>query len=64
MTLANDGTLYAPGDLAYPDGPRYGEAARADHGRAHLTAVYKVGKKAAGRELDGREHNAFPAVVR
>jgi hypothetical protein len=26
-------------------------------------AVQRVGKKAAGRELDGREHNAFPAVT-
>jgi protein gp37 len=61
MTLANDGTLYAPGDLAYPDGPRYGEAIRAGHNRANLTQVYSVGKKAAGRELDGRLHDEFPA---
>lgn len=62
MVLANDGTLYDPGDLSYPDGPRRGEALRAGHDKAHLTAVYRVGKKKAGRELDGREHNDFPAV--
>jgi protein gp37 len=60
MTMANDGTLYAPGDLTYPDGPRYGEAVRADHGRASLTAVYRVGKRTAGRELDGRLHDDLP----
>ncbi|MFG3336916.1 DUF5131 family protein [Streptomyces tendae] len=61
MTIANDGTLYAPGDLDYPDGPRYGEAVRAGHSRARLTQVYSVGKKAAGRELDGRTHDEYPA---
>jgi protein gp37 len=60
-SLANDGTLYEPGALAYPDGPRYGEAIRADHGRAHLTSMYLVGKKAAGRELDGELHDGYPA---
>lgn len=58
--LADDGTLYAPGEL---EGSRRGEAIRANHSRAHLTAMYRVGKKAAGRELDGREHNAFPAAA-
>jgi protein gp37 len=62
--LANDGTLYAPGDLSYPDGPRRPEAVRANHGRAHLVGTYRVGKKTAGRELDDREHNALPAVTR
>ncbi|MFE0750813.1 hypothetical protein [Gordonia sp. NPDC058843] len=46
-TIADDGTLYAPGDLAYPDGPRYGEALRAGHNRAHLHTTFRVGKKAA-----------------
>ncbi|WP_434093057.1 DUF5131 family protein [Streptomyces lasiicapitis] len=61
MSLADDGTVYAPGDLTYPDGPRYGEAIRAGHAKASLTQVYSLGKKAAGRELDGRTHDAFPA---
>ncbi|WP_045562696.1 DUF5131 family protein [Streptomyces sp. FxanaA7] len=61
ITVADDGTVYQPGDLAYPDGPRYGEAVRADHGRASLTAMYRLGKKKAGRELDGRTHDEFPA---
>lgn len=58
--VANDGTVYKPGDLAYPDGPRYGEAIRADHGRAQLTNMYRVGKKRAGRELDGRTWDEYP----
>jgi len=62
-SLANDGTLYEPGALAYPDGPRWGEALRADHGRAHLTSMYRLGKKAAGRELDGQLHDGYPAEV-
>jgi protein gp37 len=61
VAVANDGTVYQPGDLTYPDGPRRAEAFRANHQRAHLTAMYRVGKKAAGRELDGQEHNQFPA---
>ncbi|MCX4232098.1 DUF5131 family protein [Streptomyces ortus] len=63
ITVADDGTVYEPGDLAYPDGPRYGEAVRADHGRAHLTAMYRLGKKRAGRELDGRTWDQFPVVT-
>jgi hypothetical protein len=59
-TLADDGTLYQPGDLTYPDGPRHGEAIRAGHDKAHLTAVYRVGKHAAGRELDCRTWDEFP----
>jgi protein gp37 len=62
ITVANDGTIYQPGDLSYPDGPRYGEALRADHGRANLTAMYRLGKKKAGRELDGRTHDEFPVA--
>ena len=61
VTVAADGTVYQPGDLTYPDGPRYREAVRARHDRTgHLTAMYSVGKKNAGRELDGVEHNQFP----
>ncbi|MFD9249564.1 DUF5131 family protein [Streptomyces bottropensis] len=63
ITVANDGTVYQPGDLTYPNGPRYGEALRANHGQAHLTAMYRLGKKKAGRELDGRFHDEFPAVT-
>jgi protein gp37 len=63
MTLAPDGTLYAPGDLSYPDGPRYVEAIRKHHDKANLVAVYSVGKKAAGRELDGRTWDQFPTAT-
>lgn len=61
ITVADDGTVYHPGELAYPDGPRYGEAIRAGHDRAHLTAMYRTGKKAAGRELDGRTWDEYPS---
>jgi protein gp37 len=60
--LADDGTLYRPSDLAYPDGPRYGDAIRANHDKARLTTMYRIGKRRAGRLLDGVEHNAFPDV--
>jgi protein gp37 len=62
-SLANDGTLYAPGELTYPDGPRYAEAIRAGHDKAQLTAVYRVGPKAAGRLLDGRTWDECPNVA-
>lgn len=60
MALANDGTLYRSVDLAYPDGARYGEAIRANHDKAHLTMMYRIGKAKAGAKLDGREWREFP----
>ncbi|MGW0336689.1 DUF5131 family protein [Streptomyces sp. NPDC003011] len=48
--LAADGTLYEPGS------PQAGHDARLVH-------VCKVGKKTAGRELDGVIHDEFPAGV-
>lgn len=63
-SVANDGTVYQPGDLAYPDGPRHGEAIRAGHDRAHLTHMYRVGKHAAGRLLGDREWNEYPGVAK
>jgi protein gp37 len=63
VTVANDGTVYQPGDLAFPDGPRWGEAIRAGHQRARLHAMYRVGKKAAGRTLDGQTWDQYPAVT-
>lgn len=62
--VVNDGTRYAMGDLAYPDGPRRGEALRAGHEHANLTIMYRVGKKSAGRLLDGVEHDAMPEARR
>jgi protein gp37 len=61
--LATDGTLYKMADLAFPDGARRGEAIRANHDKAQLHSIYRVGKKAAGRELDGVEHNGMPGHV-
>lgn len=60
-SLALDGTLYAPGELSFPDGPRWGEALRAGHGDGQLVATYRAGKKVAGRELDGRTWDEAPA---
>lgn len=63
VTVADDGTVYQDGDLSYPDGPRYGEALRAGHaGRLHY--MHRIGKKHAGRELDGRTHDEYPAASR
>jgi protein gp37 len=59
--LADDGTLYGPRDLEWPDGPRRGEAIRAHHDRAHLTNMYRLGKGKSGRDLDGRTWDEFPA---
>jgi protein gp37 len=63
VILANDGTVYQKGDLDYPHGPRRGDAIRAGHDRASLTGMYRVGKKNAGRELDGRTWDEYPAVA-
>lgn len=58
--VANDGTVYRPGDLTYdPPGPRYRKAIRAGHDRAALTAMYPASKKSS-RELDGRIWDEFP----
>ena len=61
--LASDGTLYEPGSISYPDGPRYSEAIQAGHDTADLVHVYKVGKTQAGRELDGVIHDGYPKQV-
>ncbi len=52
-----------------PNGPQRAKAisqpGRIVHGFGGIhAAVYRVGKKAAGRLLVGREHNEFPAVAR
>lgn len=62
-SVANDGTVYADDDLAYPDGPRYGEAIRAGHDRAHLTFMFPLGKGRTGRDLDGRTWDEFPTEL-
>lgn len=61
--VANDGTVYAAGDLSFPDGPRRGAAINAGHDQAHLFAMHKVGKRAAGRMLDGRTWDEFPVIA-
>lgn len=64
QVMANDGTLYEPTALFYPDGSSRGDAIRAGHYHASLYSIYRVGKKAAGRLLDGREWNEFPKTDR
>ncbi|OBC11406.1 hypothetical protein A5784_34985 [Mycobacterium sp. 852013-50091_SCH5140682] len=65
ITMTDDGNTYQPGDLDYPDGPRRGEAQRADFPHHHPTSMYRVGKGRAGRELyhDGRTFDEYPAVA-
>jgi protein gp37 len=62
--VANDGTVYLSTDIAFPDGPRYGEAVRKNHDKARLTSMYPIGKAKAGRALDGIEYNEMPEVAR
>lgn len=59
--MANDGTLYDERDLAYPDGARRSEALQNGHESAQLYYVYRRGKKAAGRALDDRTWDEYPA---
>ncbi|WP_431840670.1 DUF5131 family protein [Gordonia hongkongensis] len=60
LVMTDDGNTYRAGDLDWPDGPRRGEAYRADFPHHHPTYLYRVGKKAAGRELDGRTWDEYP----
>ncbi|MDC8456901.1 DUF5131 family protein [Marinobacter sp. DS40M6] len=64
MVLANDGTLYEPGSLAYPEGDRRSEALAKGHERARLHYVYPRGKKVNGRELDGRTWDQYPEAAK
>lgn len=59
--IANDGSMWRMTDIAYPDGPRYGEAVRHGVDKMRMHTVYRVGKRASGRLLDDVEHLAFPA---
>lgn len=60
IVMTDDGNTYGPGDLDWPDGPRRGEAYAANFNRHRPTFLYRTGKKAAGRELDGRTWDEFP----
>ncbi|MFF0009524.1 phage Gp37/Gp68 family protein [Streptomyces tibetensis] len=51
VALLNDGTVHQPGHLP----------ARPELEGKQMVPMYRVGKKAAGRELDGRTHDQFPA---
>lgn len=63
ITMTDDGITYNRGDLDYPDGPRRGEAIRADFPHHHPTSMYRLGKRRAGRELyhDGRTWDEYPS---
>ncbi|AMS02071.1 DUF5131 family protein [Mycobacterium phage Panchino] len=63
VVMTDDGNVYQPGDLDWPDGPRRGEAHRADFPHHHPTYLYRVGKKRTGRELDGRTWDQYPEAV-
>ncbi|PVB03160.1 DUF5131 family protein [Mycobacteroides abscessus] len=65
IAMTDDGNTYNAGDLDWPDGPRRGEAIRADFPHHRPTSMYRVGKKAAGRELyhDGRTFDGYPQVL-
>lgn len=60
LVMTDDGNTYEAGDLDWPDGPRRGAAQRASFSDHHPTFLYRVGKRAAGRELDGRTWDEFP----
>lgn len=60
LVMTDDGATYRAGDLDWPDGPRRGEAQRADFPHHHPTFLYRVGKKRAGRVLDGRTFDEYP----
>nr|WP_046284606.1 phage Gp37/Gp68 family protein [Mycobacterium sp. UM_NZ2] len=63
LVMADDGGEYRAGDLDWPDGPRRGEAQLADFPHHRPTFLYRVGKKAAGRQLDGRTWDQYPEAV-
>ncbi|SLJ40726.1 bacteriophage protein gp37 [Mycobacteroides abscessus subsp. abscessus] len=65
ITMTDDGNTYKAGDLDWPNGPRRGEAIRADFPHHHPKSMYRAGKKAAGRELyhDGRTFDEYPEGV-
>ncbi|PVB16436.1 hypothetical protein DDJ71_19830 [Mycobacteroides abscessus] len=65
VVMTDDGNTYNRGDLTWPDGPRVGEAIRADYPHHNPTSMYRVGKKKAGRELyhDGRTFDGYPEAV-
>ncbi|MBU8830864.1 DUF5131 family protein [Mycolicibacterium goodii] len=63
VVMTDDGNVYRPGDLDWPDGPRRGEAHRANFPHHHPTYLYRVGKKRTGRELDGRTWDEYPEVA-
>jgi protein gp37 len=51
VAILNDGAVYNPGQLP----------PRTEWQHKGMVPMYRVGKKAAGRELDGRTHDEFPA---
>jgi len=56
---------WAPRESCEPDygtkvAPMLLDGSRCIHGNSLTTYLFRVGKKRAGRMLDGREHSAFP----
>jgi protein gp37 len=58
VLVALDGTVYEPAKLTGWDVP--GSAAAVLYEEERLTCMYRVGKKHAGRDLDGCVHDAMP----
>lgn len=60
VAVTDDGKFYEFKDIAYPHGSRVGEAIRANYPHHMPQCMRRVGKAAAGRLLDGVEHNGRP----
>lgn len=60
MAVAEDGTVYDPLDIAFPDGKRRGEA----YDKSNFHSMYRVGKAAAGCEIDGKEWKQVPEKLK
>jgi protein gp37 len=61
FAISASGKVFKAAEIAWPRGSRRHELEDGESLTLHTT--YPVGKKAAGRLLDGIEHNAFPEVA-
>jgi protein gp37 len=58
--LSDTGTQYTAEEIAYPEGPRYGEAIRANENRHYLTNMYRLGRRTTGRKLGDDIWDQYP----
>lgn len=63
--MTDDGNLYEPGTLTYPNGSRVSDAYLSDFPHHNPASMYRVGKHKAGRELyhDGRTFDGYPEAL-